>query len=135
MPTRPDVTERTSKGVSPRAMHLASVAASARPADFGEAIAFVAAVAAVYERASSGQRAALRAAAADEAGLLRRSRSRKCGVGVSPYLGAESGIDVESRYVLVCDDHGGTTGFDRRDAAESFMPVPDQWCPYCRGDE
>jgi hypothetical protein len=121
--------------VSPRALHLASVAASAKPADFGEAIAFVAFVAAVYEAATAGQRSVLRVAAADEAGLLKRSRSRKCGVGVSLYLGPESGIDLENKYVIVCDAHGGVVGFDRKSAAEGFMATPDQWCPYCRGEE
>lgn len=116
-------------------MSLATQLASVVPADFAEAIACVGAFAAAFEAASPSQRSRLRVAAAGERGLLARSRSRRCGVSVSLYDGPESGLDSSAKYAIVCDDHGGVVGFEKRRDAEGFMATPDRWCPYCSGQE
>lgn len=111
--------------------------ASWRPTTVGEAFQQVAVLAAVWDHATSTQRARLRVAASDEAGLVQRRKVRGSGVTVAIYNAAEQGIDcdVDAKYAIVCETHGGVVCVPTLRAAKLFAPVPDEWCPYCRGEE
>lgn len=39
------------------------------------------------------------------------------------------------RWVTLCVDHGGYVQHDALANARDWSTVPEQWCPYCRGDE
>lgn len=101
-----------------------------------DAIVQLAVVSAAWERATPSQRERLRVAASDEAGLVQRRKVRRLGVTVSIY-NREQGIDCDpdANYVLVCDDHGGMLAVRTLSLARNHAPVPDDWCPYCRGEE
>jgi hypothetical protein len=116
-----------------RALQVAAL----RPDSFGDAVVQIAFIAAVYDRASSSQRAALRVAAADEAGLLRRARSRKTKTMVAVYKAAEQGIecDPETPFAVVCETHGTVVCVKTRRDAFGCAPDPTMFCDDCREAE
>ena len=69
-------------------------------------------------------------------GLVQRRKVRGLGVTVCVY-NRDAGIDDadDANYVLVCEDHGGCVNMETLTAARNFAAHPDEWCPYCSGEE
>lgn len=62
--------------------------------------------------------------------LISRSRSRQTGTVV---LLVDRGSDDDGggRWETVCDEHGGVCSHETRALAQSFVPVPAEWCEDC----
>ena len=97
--------------------------------------AALAVVAAAYEHASPSQSERLRTAASDDAGLLQRRKARSTGTTVSIYDREAAGVDADTKYVLVCEEHGLLLAAATLTMAKRFASVPEEWCGTCRGDE
>ncbi len=108
-----------------------------RPTDYDGAIQQVAMVAAAWERASPSQRARLRIAAAGEAGLIQRRKSRVTRTTVAVYGAAAQGIetDPECKYAVVCEDHGTCVCVKTLSQARDTAPDPTNFCDDCRAAE
>ncbi len=121
----------------PATLRRAAAVAAMAPDNLGDAFVQIAFIAAVYDRASPSQRAALRVAAAGEAGLLRRARSRKTGTTTAVYRAEEQGIesDPEFPYAVVCETHGTIVCVGTRRQAFDTAPDPTQFCDDCRAAE
>lgn len=71
--------------------------------------------------------------------VVKESKSRRTGTVVSlidnrdgSFEGHEGSPEPESmRWATLCDDHGNFVVHGSRRLAESFMPVPDQFCLEC----
>ena len=104
-----------------------------RPSTLGEAFEQLGHVAAAWEHASPSQRARLRGAASDEAGLVQRRKARGTGVTVAVFIAAEQGIDAgDDKYAVVCETHGAILGRATVALARSFAAVPTEWCGGCQ---
>lgn len=69
----------------------------------------------------------------DEYGAVLRRKARSTGTVVSLFVpGAQSD---DPGWMTLCEDHGGCVLHDTRRAAEGWLSHPEEWCPYCQGDE
>lgn len=59
--------------------------------------------------------------------VVRYSRARSTGTHVLLVDGRDRGEGWET----ICEEHGGVCSHETRKVAESFMPVPAEWCEDC----
>lgn len=64
-------------------------------------------------------------------------RSRSTGTTVAVIDNRDGSFDAgdDLGWFTLCEDHGGVCSHPTRKLAESWAPVPDEWCPDCRGDQ
>jgi len=61
------------------------------------------------------------------------SRSRATGTMVSVIDNRDGGFDAgDLPWFTLCEYHGGVASHPTRKLAESWAPVPDEWCPGCQ---
>ena len=65
---------------------------------------------------------------AQDGDLIMRRRTRQGPVVILEYLPS---ADEGNPWQTTCDEHGGVCSHTTREIAESFVPVPDQWCEDC----
>ena len=69
----------------------------------------------------------------DEYGAVARRKARSTGTTVSLFVpGAQSS---DEGWMTLCEDHGGCIMHVTRRDAEGWLSHPEEWCPYCMGDE
>ena len=72
------------------------------------------------------------------AGVRSASYARTTGTLVLVVDGDAHGVDTDGGaqpWSTLCDDHGGVCSHETLQAARQWASAPEQWCPYCMGDE
>jgi len=64
-------------------------------------------------------------------------RSRQTGTVVELVDNRDGSFDSDdpNGWFTVCVDHGGVCSHETRKLAESWLPVPAEWCPGCQDSE
>lgn len=68
-----------------------------------------------------------------DAGIVKRSRNRETGTTILLVDRELSGApDDGNRWETICEQHATVCSHETRTVAESFMPVPTEWCEDCQ---
>ena len=83
-------------------------------------------------QATPAQRKRIKSVLNEPAGLLYRTTDRETGAVGSVYIASEQGIDVDTKYAVVCETHStiladATLKVAKRDAANTW-----DWCDGCQ---
>lgn len=66
--------------------------------------------------------------------VVRETRSRQTRTVVQVIDNRDGSFDSDdpNAWFTLCVDHGGVCSHETRALAESFAPVPVEWCPTCQ---
>jgi hypothetical protein len=70
-------------------------------------------------------------------GRVECRRARSTGTLVGLYRSGEGGLedDPELPWTVVCEDHSALVSMATREQGRTAMSCPEDWCPYCSGEE